>query len=84
MKRPCEIDEIIFKDNGCAKRIKTYSYVAVLTQIDGDEVKAVRYDGYTSKFNLQDAVKNDYPDWNLKGVWKLYDDDFRGGDNHGL
>ena len=79
MRRPCEVNKTITKDNGCMKTIKTFSYVALLTQVNGDEVKAVRYDGYKSKYDLLDIVKNDHPGWNLKGVWKLYDDDFREG-----
>ena len=78
MRRPCETVEMIQKENGNFKSVKHYSYVALLTEIDGDQVKAVRYDGYTSKCNgLANEVENDHPGWKIKGIWKLYDDDFR-------
>lgn len=55
------------------KTIKLYSYVALLTEKDGSEVKAVRFDGYERKTD----VMNDCPDdWNIKGIYKLYDEDF--------
>lgn len=77
MKRPCETIEVIQKDNGCFRSVKHFSYVALLTKINDDEVMAVRYDGYTSKLNgLFAKVKDDYPDYNVKGIWKLYDSDF--------
>ena len=78
MRRPCETIETIQKENGNFKSVKHYSYVALLTEIEGDQVQAVRYDGYASKYDgLYDEIKADYPGWNIKGIWKLYDDDFR-------
>lgn len=78
MRRPCETVEMIQKENGNFKSVKHYSYVAMLTEIEGDQVQAVRYDGYTSKYGgLLDEIEHDYPDWKVKGIWKLYDDDFR-------
>lgn len=82
MRRPCEVMTTITKDNGCIKNVKTFSYVALLTEINGDEVKAVRYDGYTSKYDLKDIVAKVYPEWNLKGIWKLYDAEFRKKEHH--
>lgn len=78
MRRPCETIEVRFKNNGNRSTVKLYSYVALLTEIEGDRVFAVRYDGYTSKYDgLIDKVKADYPEWKVKGIYKLYDADFR-------
>ena len=78
MRRPCETVEAVQKQNGTFRSVKHYSYVALLTKIEDDQVMAVRYDGYTSKCDgLFDEVKADYPEWNVKGIWKLYDQDFR-------
>ena len=78
MRRPCEMIEMIQKENGNFKSVKHYSYVALLTEIEGDQVLAVRYDGYTSKEDgLVPEIERDYPDWKIKGIWKLYDQDFR-------
>lgn len=60
------------------RTVKLFSYVALLTERDGCEVKAARYDGYKSKYDLHDTISADYPDWNLKGIYKLCDDDFKG------
>ena len=78
MRRPCETIEMIQKENGNFKSVKHYSYVALLTEIEGDQVLAVRYDGYTSKEDgLVADIEFDYPGWKIKGIWKLYDTDFR-------
>jgi hypothetical protein len=78
MRRPCETVEMIQKENGNFKSVKHYSYVALLTEIEGDQVQAVRYDGYTSKeAGLIPEIEQDYPGWKIKGIWKLYDTDFR-------
>lgn len=76
MRTTCEQYQLIAKENGCMKQIKTYSYVALLCKVDGDEVKAVRYDGYTSKYDLPKVVKSEYPEYKCKGILKLYDLDF--------
>lgn len=78
MRRPCEVYELIQKENGTFRNVKHFSYVALLTEIEGDQVQAVRYDGYTSKYDgLTEEVKADYPGWKVKGIYKLYDTDFK-------
>ena len=78
MRRPCETIEMIQKENGNFKSVKHYSYVALLTEIEGDQVLAIRYDGYTSKEDgLVADIEYDHPGWKIKGIWKLYDTDFR-------
>lgn len=78
MRTTCEQFRVIAKENGTLKQIRTYSYVALLCKVDGDEVRAVRYDGYTSKYDLPRVVEAEYPDYKCKGIWKLYDTDFTG------
>lgn len=78
MRRPCETVEVVQKENGNFRSVKHYSYVALLTEIEGDQVQAVRYDGYTSKEDgLIPEIEHDYPGWKIKGIWKLYDSDFK-------
>ena len=53
---------------------KLYSYAVLLTEKDGSEVKAMRFDGYECKTD----VMHEIPDgWNLKSIHKLYDEDFK-------
>ena len=76
MIRPCEQTDIV-RTGKSTKTIKTYSYVALLCEKDGSEVKAIRYDGYTSKYDLRDSIiENEHLGWKCKGVWRLYDSDF--------
>lgn len=78
MRRPCEVMELIQKENGTFRNVKHFSYVALLTKINDDQVQAVRYDGYTSKeAGLVPEIESDYPGWKIKGIWKLYDSDFK-------
>lgn len=81
MIRPCEIIDAIPTSGGRTKKVVLHSYMVTLCQIDGDGVMAIRYDGYS---NGQEAViyaKQQYEGWNVHGVFKLCDDDFReGGD----
>lgn len=78
MRRPCETVVMVQKADGRWRNTKHYSYVALLTEIEGDQVLAVRYDRYTSKEDgLVADIEFDYPGWKIKGIWKLYDTDFR-------
>ena len=78
MRRPCETVEVVQKENGTFRSVKHYSYVALLTEIEGDKVLAVRYDGYTSKEGgLIPEIEQNHPGWKIKGIWKLYDADFK-------
>lgn len=77
MKTPTEGFRQAFKENGCkGPLIRTHSYVAVICEIDGDQVHAVRYDGYERKTDVYKAVTDDYPGWKMKLVNRLYDEDF--------
>lgn len=58
------------------RRIKCFSYVVTLCEIGGDQVKAVRIDDHSSKFDLYKVVEKDYPGWKLKNILRLYKEDF--------
>lgn len=68
-----KIPTVMIETDG-RRHFKLYSYVALLTEKDGSEVKAIRYDGYQRATD----VMNDVPDgWNIKAVHKLYEEDFK-------
>ena len=56
------------------RHIKTYSYVAVLTEKGGSEVKAIRFDGYE---RATDVMNDCPPGWNIRAVYKLSEEDFK-------
>ena len=79
---PVETSETFFKDNGCQSRRVYHSYVLLLTEKDGSEVKAVRFHTDKKKGNsdFEEDFHEAFPEWknwNIKGMWRLYEDDFR-------
>ena len=69
------------------KTIKTFSYIAVLCrkltfeEMDGtipnpDDYMAVRIDYQQRKEDVYRILSEEYPNWKMKGVWRLYDEDF--------
>jgi hypothetical protein len=82
IKEPVEKHETFVKDNGCIGTRVYHSYVVLLTEKDGSEVKAVRFSTTEKKGNdsFAEAFHEEFPeweDWNVKGTWRLYEDDFR-------
>ena len=77
MRRPTEVTEYTTTVSGRTRKETFYSYVATLARKIGYEVLAVRYDHQQNKVEVYKHIQEDYPDWNLKGVLKLYDEDFR-------
>lgn len=81
--RPTEIFQTITKPNGGLKTVKLYSYVITLCRKGTDEVKAVRVDGYSSKYDamFKSDIEGNYPKskWTLKSILRLYDSDFEEG-----
>ena len=73
---------LIMNENGNYKTVPTYSYVVTICEIDGDEVKAVRYDGYERKNDVSRKAREDWPGWRVKTVNRLYDADFL--EEHGV
>ena len=77
MQRPTMSIDYVHSSTGRMVKARFYSYVATLCRKDGDEVMAVRLDGYSNKEEIYRELEDEYPEWNLKGVLKLYDDDFK-------
>lgn len=75
--RPVEITMHELKPNGLYGRmIKKASYVVTLCRIGGDDVMAVRMEYYQNKFDVRKEIDKQYPDWKVKSISKLYEDDF--------
>ena len=55
---------------------KINEYVVVLCQQGSREVMSRIYYGYCNKVDVMNACRKEFPGWNIKGVWKLYDEDF--------
>ncbi len=53
-----------------------YDYVALLTERKGTEVMAVRMDSYKRGKDVLADLDKYYPEWRVKGIWRLYDEDF--------
>ena len=59
------------------RTVKLHSYVVTLTEIGGDGVAAVRFDGYQDTQALWPELKAAYAgSWKVKSIQKLYDSDF--------
>lgn len=76
MFHPTETITTIFKENGCSKNVRQYSYVAVLCRKSGSEVMAVRYEYYERKTDVHNKIVKDFPEWKVKTISRLYDADF--------
>ena len=77
MKNPVESWTHELKPNGLqGKSIRKYSYVVTLCEKDGHNVQAVRIEFYLNKIDVHKAVEKQYPDWNIKTINRLYDEDF--------
>lgn len=70
-----QIPTTIFETDG-RRTIRLYSYVALLTEKGGSEVKAVRYDGFQRATDVMAEIDTDYPGWKIRGVYKLSEEDF--------
>lgn len=75
---PVQTSEQYMKENGNMGTCVSSSYAALLTEKDGSEVMAVRIHTANKKGGgIEREIEEMYPDWNIKGIWRLYDDDFR-------
>jgi len=76
----CEQFRTVMKPNGNYKTERCYSYVVLLTARGKDDfgVMAVRMDYCANKEEAAKKFKQESyaPDWNVKGIWRLYDEDF--------
>lgn len=69
--------KVIEKD-GFHRRVRTWSYAVVLTEIGGSRVKVIRLDEQTSMAEAQKTALADNPGWRFKGLFTLGDRDFEG------
>ena len=77
MKKPTEAFYREVKDNGCmGKTIRKFSYVATLCKKGGSEVQAIRMEYFQNKLDVHKAIGEQYPDWKIKCINKLYEEDF--------
>lgn len=81
-REPVQTEDIYINEKGRTSKVVYSSYVVLLTEKDGSEVKAVRFSTEKKKGNTDfaEAFHDAFPDWenwNVKGSWRLYDDDFR-------
>lgn len=75
--RPVMINKHERLDNGLyGHMVKKCSYVATLCRIGGDDVMAVRMEYYQNKFDVRKEIDRQYPDWKVKTISKLYEEDF--------
>ena len=79
MKKPTSYIMQVFKKNGCLKHIEMKSYVVVLCKKGGADVKAIRVDDYERVADVREDICGNYPDWNIKRINRLYDEDFDEG-----
>lgn len=61
------------------RKVRTWSYVVVLTEIGGSNVKAVRLDDQTSMDEARKTAVSDNPGWRFKGIFTLSERDFERG-----
>lgn len=82
VRMPVETLEEYLKDNGNLAKKVYHSYVMLLTEKDGSEVMAFRFHtaekkGTTAFNETYHEAFPEWNNWNVKGVWRLYEDDFR-------
>lgn len=81
IKVPTEQLGIQFSPSGNQKTVKLYSYVFTLCERGGSEVTAIRVDGYKNKEEAGEDIRAKFPEWNIKTISKLYEDDFKEGES---
>lgn len=79
MKVPTEAYRVYTTTNGKEQKVRTHSYVITLTERGGSDVKAVRLNGFASQYDRDfrdEVAKICGEQWSVKGVQRLYEDDF--------
>lgn len=79
MKKPTAGVRTVIR-NDFHKKIPVRSYVVVMTEIGGSNVKAVRLDEQASWDEARQTAITDYPGWRFKGIFPLMDRDFKEGE----
>lgn len=75
MMTPTAGTKVIEKD-GFHRRIPARSYVVVMTEVGGSQVKAIRLDEQISMAEAKQTAVADNPRWKFKAVFPLTDRDF--------
>ena len=75
MMTPTAGTKVIVK-NGFHKRIPARSYVVVMTETGGSQVKAIRLDKQVSMAEAKQTAEADNPQWKFKAIFPLTDRDF--------
>ena len=77
MIKPTEEIYREMKANGnLGRTVRRFSYVVVLCDKGGSTVAARRFDYYRNKEEVHEAVRELYPELNIKSISRLYDADF--------
>lgn len=65
--------------NGFHRKVRTWSFVVVMCEVDGTAVKAIRLDNQTSIDEARKTAEQDNPNWRFKGIFTLSARDFERG-----
>lgn len=72
----CEQFQTVLKPNGNYRTERFFSYVALICEKGGWQTAAVRVDYCRNKAEANKKLKDYAERWNIKGIWRLYDEDF--------
>ena len=75
-RTPTEQIDMVMGANGRLKRAKLHSYAVLLCEQNGSEVAAIRVDCAENKEDVYTAILGNHPGWNIKGIYRLNDQDF--------
>lgn len=76
MTKPTRGFKTITLPNGCHRKIPTYSFGVLMTEIGGTQVKAVRIDDQASKAMAAKRAIEENPGWRFRALTELNDRDF--------
>ncbi len=77
MKKPTETNNTIILKSGKKKTVHLFSYVVLLCRKGDQDVKAIRCEYFQNKTDVRKAVSKQWVGWNIKDIWRLYDEDFK-------
>ena len=66
----------VIEKNGFHRRIRTWSYIVVLTEKGGSGVKAIRLDDQLSMDSARKVAEQENEGWRFKGLFTLSERDF--------
>ena len=62
--------------NGFHRKVRTWSFVVVMCEKGGTDVKAIRLDNQTSMDEARMTAEQDNPGWRFKGIFTISERDF--------